>query len=212
MPRAASILFSLFFFCASAPVLAQDNGSLNKVHLDLGVKLGANLSMLDGQGWEGGYKTNILGGAWVSIHGNRLGVQVDGLFSQTSYTTGPTFNSIYSQYLNAGKDSLKNGRFRLNYFNIPVLFQLRILSKAWLQVGPQYSGLVSVEDRDEFVKDAKGLFSTGTLSGVAGLQIQVTRHLNAGARYIFGVSDFNKTDVSESWKQYDVQIHVGYKI
>ena len=105
---------------------------------------------------------------------------------------------------------MTNGRFRLNYFNIPLIAQVRILNRVWLQVGPQYSGIVSVEDKDEFVNDASQLFENGTISLIGGLWVEMTRHLNAGARYVLGLSDLNKTDL-ESWKQRDLQIHIGYK-
>jgi hypothetical protein len=200
---AAAVLFS-------GTVLAQDLPVLNRIHVAVGPKIGVNLSKMDGQSWEGGYKTNLLGGVFLAIHGNRFGIQAEGLFSQTSYVTGPSFDTIYKQYIQAGKDSLNGGQFRLSYFNIPLMAQVRILNRVWLQVGPQYSGVVSVRDKDEFVKDAEQLFHSGTISAVGGLWIEMTRHLNAGARYVMGLSNINKTDI-ESWKQRDVQIHIGYK-
>jgi hypothetical protein len=192
----------IFSFPASAQVG-------NRTRFDFGPKLGVNLSQLNGTGWQGGYKTNLLGGLFLSVHGDRFGVQMEGLFSQTTYTTGKDFNSIYHAYIQAGKDSLLNGRFRLSYFNIPVMAQVRILGRAWLQAGVQYSGVVSVQDLDGFLKDAEGLFNTGTLSGVGGLWIDVTRRINAGARYVMGWSDLNQGDIAEAWKQRNVQLHVG---
>ena len=197
-------------FAATSGVHAQDESAANRTRISLGLKGGVNLSKLDGQSWEGGYKTNLLGGAWLAVHGSRFGVQVEGLFSQTSYITGPGFDTIYHQYLQAGKDSLTSGQFRVDYFNIPLIAQVRILNRVWLQVGPQFSGIVSIKDKDEFVKDAALLFENGTISVVGGLWVEMTRHLNAGARYVMALSDFNKTDL-ESWKQRDIQIHIGYK-
>jgi len=197
----------VFLFSGSATSFAQDLPIANRI---LGPKVGMNLSKLDGQSWDGGYKTNLLGGVWLAVHGSRFGIQVEGLYTQTSYITGPGFDTIYNQYVVAGKDSLQNGQFRLSYFNIPIMAQVKILNRVWLQVGPQYSGVVSVHDKDEFVNDATKLFENGSISAVGGLWIEMTRHLNAGARYVMGLSNFNKTDL-ESWKQRDVQIHIGYK-
>lgn len=183
---------------------------VKRISFSGGPKLGVNLSKLNGTSWDGGYKTNLLGGAWLSLHGKRFGVQLEGLFSQTSYVTGPGFDSVYYQYIRAGKDSLQSGKFQVSYFNIPLMVQVKILNRVWLQVGPQYSGVVSVRDVDEFTKDAESLFSKGALSGAGGLWIEMTRHLNAGVRYVIGLTDINETAVSESWKQRDVQIHIGY--
>ncbi len=204
---AASIIY---LFAAPSPSFAQDAPVANRIHVGVGPKIGLNLSKVDGTSWEAGYKTNLLLGAWLAVNGSRFGVQVEGVFSQTSYITGAGFDTIYHQYVQAGKDSLTNGRFRLNYFNIPLIVQVRILNRVWLQVGPQYSGVVSVEDKDQFVNDASQLFENGTISVIGGLWVEMTRHLNAGARYVLGVSDLNKTDL-ESWKQRDLQIHLGYK-
>lgn len=198
-----SALACIFFSAAASAQVG------NRTRFDFGPKLGVNLSELNGTTWEGGYKANLLGGLFLSVHGDRFGVQAEGLFSQTTYVTGKDFNSIYHTYIEAGKDSLMNGRFRLSYFNIPVMAQVRILGRAWLQVGVQYSGIVSVQDLDAFVRDAEGLFKTGTISGVGGLWIDVTRRINAGARYVMGWSDLNNSSVAESWKQRNVQLHMG---
>jgi hypothetical protein len=203
------IALFLAILCSYGIASAQDLPIVNRIHVNFGPKIGVNLSKLNGTSWEGGYKTNLLGGLFVSVHGNRFGGQIEGLFTQTTYVTGSDFNSVYHGYINAGKDSLKNGQFKISYFNIPVMAQLRMLSRAWLQAGVQYSGVVSVEDKDAFLKDAEGLFGSGTMSGVVGLWIDVTKRINAGARYVIGFSDINKSNVSENWKQRDVQLHVG---
>ncbi len=197
---------------AGTRAIAQDDERPPRVSLTFGPKIGVNLSKLDGESWDGGYKTNLLGGAWLGLLGSRFGIQIEGLFSQTTYVTGQDFNSIYKQYIQAGKDSLKGGSFRVNYFNIPLLVQVRILNRVWLQLGPQYSGVVSIKDKDEFVRDASALFSKGSVSGVAGLWIDMTRHLNLGARYVQGFSNMSDvSDISEKWKMRDVQIHLGYR-
>lgn len=188
---------------------AQDIPLVPRLHVNFGPKIGVNLSKLDGENWEGGYKTNLLGGLFVNIHKQRFGVQVEGLFSQTTYVTGTDFNNVYHSYINAGKDSLKNGRFKVSYFNIPVLLQVNALNRAWLQLGVQYSGVVSVEDKDAFLKDAESLFKKGDMAAVFGLQVDVTRRINAGARYVMGLSNVNLSNVSENWKQRNVQFHIG---
>jgi hypothetical protein len=205
------IFFIVIMSCVGVAAGAQDIPVINRIHVNAGPKFGVNLSKMDGQSWQGGYKANLLGGLFLSVHGKRFGAQIEGLFSQTSYVTGPDFSSIYHTYINAGKDSLKNGRFQISYFNIPVMAQVRILGRAWMQVGAQYSGVVSVEDKDEFLKDAESLFSKGTVSAVGGLWIDVTKRINAGARYVMGMSNVNEeySNVAETWKQRDVQLHLG---
>lgn len=211
MKQTRVLLFLALAILGMGPfAMAQEGDPTNRVRVSVGPKIGMNFSKLDGESWENGYKTNLLGGAWLSIHGERFGIQIEGLFSQTTYTTGQDFDEIYKQYLEAGKDSLQNGMFRLNYFNIPVLAQVKLINRVWLQVGPQYSGLVSVKDVDNFVKDAESLFKNGTISLVTGLHIDLTRHVNVGGRYVMGLSNVNNTGL-ETWKQRDIQVHLGYR-
>lgn len=194
---------------------AKEPMMTSRLHINGGIKLGANLAKLNGQSWDGGYKTNLLGGVFLRLHNGRFGVQAEGFYSQSEYTTGKDFNRIYPQYLQAGKDSLSRGSFKVSYFNIPLMVQLKILNRVWMQLGAQYSGVVSVKDKDAFVKDAEGLFDQGDFSAVGGLWIDLPLHLNMGARYVMGFSDLNNINqsaASESWKQRNVQVHLGWTI
>jgi hypothetical protein len=210
MKRIAFLCLCLLPFSLS--VNAQDLPVVNRIKVNFGPKIGVNLSKMDGKNWDAGYKTNLLGGVFVSVHGKRFGVQIEGLFSQTTYVTGQDFNSVYNGYIASGKDSLKNGRFKISYFNIPVMAQVHALNRAWLQAGLQYSGVVSVEDKDAFLTDAKSLFDKGKVAAVFGLWIDVTSRINAGARYVMGLNNVQSSDlssVSDNWKQRDVQVHLG---
>ncbi len=99
----------------------------------------------------------------------------------------------------------------MNELSIPVLVGFNILPKLlWLQAGPQYTGVVSINDVDGFVKETKDVFKSGYLSGVVGAELELPFSLNAGVRYIFGISDRNNTNVNETWRSSHFQIHVGY--
>jgi hypothetical protein len=197
-------------------VKAQDASgpAVTSIRLDAGIKIGANMARLNSESWEDGYKTNLLGGVFAGLHGNRLGLQVEGIFTQSEYKTGKDFNTLFNAYLSDSKDSLKSGRFRVNYLNIPILLQYRLLNRVWLQVGPQFSGVVSVKDRDAMVKDASKLFKDGygKVSGVVGLNMKLPFHFVLGARYVVAFTDENNTNISDAWKQRNVQIHVGYSL
>jgi len=191
-------------------VLAFTGRSQEKIKLDLGVMAGVNFAQLDGKTWNNGYKTNLLGGLFAGIHGGRAGIEIQPVFSQSAYVTGSDFHNIYSQYYNNAVDSVKQGTFRVSYLNIPVLFKLKVLNLLWLQVGPQYSGIVSTKDVDHLVKDSKQLFKSGQLSGIGGLEVHLPFHLRVGARYVFGLTDLNGTSISDTWKEKQIQVTVGY--
>lgn len=217
MTRIRVLLLLCSLFAVPVAACAQEPILLSRVHVNGGIKLGANLAKLNSDTWDGGYKTNLLGGVFLRLHNGRWGVQAEGFYSQSDYTTGKDFHSIYPIYLAAGKDSLSSGTFRVSYFNIPLMVQVKILNRVWMQLGAQYSGVVSAKDQDAFVKDTKELFDKqGDVAAVGGLWIDLPLHLNIGARYVVAFSnsrnsDFNGT-TNESWKQRNVQLHLGWTI
>lgn len=209
--RNNKLLLTLLILLLPAMVLAQGEAKVSIPRIDLGLKVGANIAKLSGDTWDNGYKAGFLGGAFAGLRGSHWGVQVEAFLSQTNYTVqGTTFYDAYHQFYNNAEDSAKNGSFKLTYLSIPILLQLKIVPMLWLQVGPQYSSIVSVNDVDGLVKDAKGLFKSGAFSGVVGLELKLPLHLNIGARYILGLSSLNNTDVSGAWQMRTLQVHVGY--
>ena len=203
----------IFTLLALAVLGFSAKSSAQKIDVDLGIKVGANFSNINGKYWENGYKANFLGGVFLGVNGNKLGVQLEGIFSQSTYETGKDFHSLYGAFYNNAADSLKKGSFKVNYLSIPVLLNIKLFSRATIQLGPQYSGIVSVNDKDELIKDAKGLFKSGSLDGVIGLQINLPARLNIGARYVIGFSDINNESAAEdAWKQRTLQVHIGYSI
>ena len=208
------VLTLLFAFMFALPVAMK----AQKTDVDLGVKLGANFTSINNSYWENGYKANLLGGIFLGINPGKLGVQIEGIFSQSTYVAGDTFNTVYKEFYNVGKESVKNGSLRVNYLSIPVLLNIKLFSRAIIQLGPQFSGVVSVQDKDELFRDAKGLFKA-SWDGVIGVDLKLPAHLDVGARYIIGFSDMNNTDINntsskvdDAWKRRTLQLHVGYSI
>lgn len=205
----------IFAVLMSFPVFAQKQERLS---IDLGLKAGANFSMINGKYWENGYKANFLGGAFLGINVGKLGGQIEGVFSQGTYATGEDFHDFYGDFYNNIGDSLKQGSFRVNYLSIPVLLNIRLFPRATIQIGPQYSGIVSVTDKDRLLKDAGDLFKSGSFDGVLGIWLNLPARINVGARYIIGFSDINNIDgnsvqkIDDAWKKRSLQVHIGYSV
>ncbi len=182
--------------------------------IDLGVKAGANFANLNGKEWESGYKPGIVGGIFGGISRNRFGVSADVLFSTVRYTgKGLNFynrfgNGALSGYRNLA-DSSKTVDFVVTYINIPVLLNVKLVGPLWFQIGPQYSGLMNVNDKNNLLVSTTNLFKTGDVSGVFGLQLN-TGKLRIGARYLLGLSDMNNNSIGNSWKTRTIQLSLGY--
>ena len=205
--KSKSILCALALIAAPAFVSAQ---KMLPFSIDLGPKIGVNFNTLNGNSWNGQYKTNLLGGIFAGIHGKRVGVVAEGLFSQSRYTVGKDFHTLYEKYYNDISDSLKEGSFRVNYLSVPLLAQVKLFPMIWLQLGPQFSTIVSVKDVDGLLDDAAGIFKSGHISGIGGLEAKLPFGLRISGRYVFGLTNANNTTVADTWKQRSVQIAVGY--
>lgn len=179
----------------------------------LGIKAGVNLDRTGGTHLDGKFAGSFLGGAFVGVKMTKIKVQGELLFSQGKVSTGDNFGQAFGQYLKDGVSSAKEGTFKMNELSIPVTVGFNLLPKLlWIHAGPQYTAVASIKDVDGLVKATKDVFKSGYLSGVVGAELELPFSLNAGVRYIFGISDRNNTNVSESWRTSHFQIHVGFNI
>jgi hypothetical protein len=205
---------TLLLLVALLPVLSNAQGPVSKVlpvKIDLGLKVGANFANLDGKQWESGYKPGFVGGLFAGVSRNRFGGSIEALFSSVKYTgSGIEFYKAKSASYNTPADSMKKGDFAVSYLNIPILLNVKLFGPIWFQVGPQYSGVLGINDKSNLLKDTKGLLKSGDISGILGLQLNLPAGLRASARYIIGLADMNASSVSDSWKTRTIQIGLGY--
>lgn len=211
-----SILLAILLSGITTSALAQPVvGKVLPVKVDLGIKVGANFANMGGEEWESGYKPGFVGGIFGGVSGKRFGGTAEVLFSQVKYTgSGLKFykrngTAAASNYNNAA-DSAKKGDFAVSYVNIPVLLNVKLAGPLWFQVGPQYSGIININDKSNLLKDTKGLFKSGDVAAVLGLQLNLPAGIRAGARYIIGLSDMNSSSVANQWKTRTIQLSVGY--
>jgi hypothetical protein len=180
-------------------------------NLLLGVKLGANFDKTQGENIDGKFSGYFMGGAYAGVKLTKIKVQAELLFSQSKITTGDNFVNAFGTYVTDNGKALKEGTFKMNELSIPITVGFNVVPKLlWVHAGPQYTGVVSIDDVDGFVKETKNVFKSGYISGVVGAELELPFNLNAGLRYIFGISDRNNTNVSDSWRTSHFQLHVGY--
>ncbi|MCK7556844.1 PorT family protein [Chitinophaga sedimenti] len=175
--------------------------------LHFGIKGGANLGKLDGKGYKDGFNLGYhLGGfAQVNLH-KGFGVQGELVFSSATVKTTDDFSEIYQGQNLEANDGKK---IKLNYLSVPILANIPLgTNRIKLQVGPQFSALVSNKNVFQGMDDA---FHGGDVSGVGGLWIQLPI-VNISARYIIGFTDVKGiSDAVDdaNWKNQSIQIGVG---
>ncbi len=199
MKRTLSLTTLLAGLLFSSQVNAQIPGvsTVTKVlpKVTLGLKLGLNMQQLHGApAYDDSYKPGIVGGAFLSVRKNKIGVRAEALVKTAKIDiTGPTPGHINTIAL-----------------DVPVLFEYKLINRVWLQVGPQFTSLLSAKDNNS--NDVKKGFNTSDFSGVLGAEVLLPLHLTVGARYILGFSDVRSAGgAGDSWKNRSIQLSVGLR-
>lgn len=177
---------------AQIPGVSKVTKALPKVNV--GVKVGLNMQQLSGApSFKSDYKPGIVGGAFVSVRKNKIGVRLEGLVKTARIDVAPP----------------STGHINTLALDVPVLFEYKLISRLWLQVGPQFTDIISAKDQNS--NDVKNTFNSSDISGVLGLEALLPLHLTVGARYILGFTDMNKSGLGDSWKNRSIQVSVGFR-
>lgn len=154
---------------------------------DFGVKLGANFSSISDASRlsnKTGLHFGIFGGFKLS---NRTRIQADVLYSQQGAET-------------------KDGKFDLNYINVPVVFKYFLFDGLNIQFGPQFGFIL---DDDIYVLGKKGTVKKSDISAVVGAGYDLPYGFRLDARYNFGLTGVWEFD-STSGKNRVASIALGY--
>lgn len=206
MKQLQIIIFTIIIILSSITTPAR----VKNFELSGGVKGGLNFTKITGKEWLEKYNTNLHFGIFAYLNTKRVGVQAEAIYSQATYFTDTNFYGLYKQYYNSAIDSAIKGSFTLTHISIPVMMNLKFTSRVWLQIGPQYTALIDVVDKNNLIQTSKNVFTTGDLSGVAGIWVKLPMHLNVGARYCVGLSNMNDLSTQSSWKYQSIHVHIGF--
>jgi len=170
--------------------------------IHLGVKAGANIFKVDGQGYDQGFHFGYNVGAFANLNfTSSWGIQPELLWNQTNYRTGTQFNSIYP-------DGVNDVKGKLNYLSIPILLSFKPVPLLSLQAGPQF-GILLNQDKN-LVDNGKDAFKKGDFSLVGGAQLNIA-NIVVGGRYVIGLTDINDVSNDQKWKNQGFQVYAEFK-
>ena len=181
---------------AQIPGVSKVTKALPKV--DLGVKLGANFQQLSGN-LSKQYNGGVVGGVFVGLHKNRMGVQAEALVKTVKYDVSGTITNARTSSVNTIA------------LDVPVLFEYKLFWHIWAQAGPQFTSLLSAKNGST---DVKNNFNSTDFAGVIGLEAHLPMKLNIGVRYIYGFTDINKesaTGISNAMRNRTIQAYLGFR-
>jgi hypothetical protein len=163
-------LFTLLFLTVITTTTAQG--------LDLGFKLGfnfANVSGIEDFNQRTGLSAGLFAGAKL---GDKIGLQVDALYSQQGAEVGATYSDIVQD-------------FNLDYVSIPVVLKYYLTDNLNIHAGPQIGILLN--DQTGVVGQVFDNIEADTVDwlGTLGIGLDLPLGLRAEARYSFGLTRVN---------------------
>lgn len=209
------IIFLAVLICTGlSAATAQANKERYGFDILVGAKAGFNFNKVTGEEWLQTYNTNMLAGLFVAINGRRTGIQIEGMWSMNTVVSDTSLGGLYSQYFNAGKDSLATGKFTFHNFSIPVLLNYKLNEILWVQAGPQYTSQISELDKNDIMASGRSVFKQGELSAVAGVWVNVGKigpfpKMNIGGRFVTSINNINDLGNQARWRNQRLQFHVG---
>lgn len=171
------ILLTSVIFMAVTAAVAQ--------HSYVGIKGGVNFSRLtfkDGDATD--FRTGFHAGLLSHIHLNKeFAIQPELLYSsQGDENTISVFGVTANQ------------KTKLDYITVPVLIQYMFDNGFRVQAGPQVGFLVKAESKiGEITSNQKNSFESTDLGLAAGIGYLSTSGLGIDGRYVFGLSNINKS-------------------
>ena len=173
----------------------------NAQGFSFGPKVGANITGMSGlqfkKGFEFGYH---IGGFAEVMLSEKIGIQPEVLWSQTSLTTSSSLSDLYSTSLP------ELTKINLNYISIPLLLNIRPTKFITFQVGPQFG--ILQDKKNSVATNVQSAFKSGDFSMLAGVQLKVLAFRIYG-RYAIGLTDINEIPNQDAWKSRTLQLGIG---
>ena len=173
-----------------------------------GVRGGVNFASINGDDTDNlSARTAIFFGAYGEFGiDDVFAIQPEILFSQQG-----------AEYEDSEEDGIfYDGRFKLDYLNIPVMVKIYIADGFFLEAGPQIGFLLSAKDEFDTPisgeEDIKDFIKSTDFSGNVGLGYLMDMGLNFNARYNIGLSSLDDFEgVEENLKNGVLSIGVGFR-
>jgi outer membrane protein OmpA-like peptidoglycan-associated protein len=137
-------------------------------------------------------------GVWINFpFANSFSLEPQFLYSSYRYKT----EEVSHLLLNDGT---------IHYFSAPLHFKFHMGRKVALAIGPQYDYLHSVEDNGNSAQ--KSNFTESSFSVFGGLELYPHDWVTVFGRYLYGLTNMDRTDPTAAVKYYNQVIQAGLKI
>jgi hypothetical protein len=174
--------------------------------ISFGLKGGVNFSKVDGKGmaktFNEGYGVGVYA---MSALYNRWALQVEMEYNPTDINASTDFRTYY---ITSSRSDF-NKKSRLYKLNLPVLINYSLSDRIVLQLGPQYSYAIAIDE--SLLKNNQSAFSKHDFALIAGCQLNA-RSFFANLRYQYGVKNINAISNYYNWYSRQVQLGFGIRL
>lgn len=175
--------------------------SLFSQNVSLGIKGGANMGKITGQSFKDEFALSYHVGGFVTISGEKWGIQPEVLFSQVNADTATSFSDI---------TNIKHvDQIQLKQLTIPIMLNYKLSNLLTLQAGPQFG--ILIDKNQSLVQNGKDAFKSGDFALAAGLELHVLKFRIYG-RFIGGMTDISNLENSDTWKVQNIQLGVAWAL
>lgn len=185
-----------FYLLVSSYAFSQE-------HFSLHLKLGQNFSKVDNVLADKSSASFHFGVTSQIKINSILALAPEIVLSQTKLESSPSLAELM------GNNSLQPETYHLNYLSIPLLLQIRPISKLAIELGPQYSILVN-QSKDG-VELARMAFKNGDFAFVGGAKLQLGGFGLYG-RYVVGMQDINSLQDQNKWQTRQWQLGLSMNL
>lgn len=183
--------------------------NMHAQELGLGLKIGADMNQIRGKSLKGNFKGYFMGGVQAHVRFGRIGLQLEGLLTQTQLSTGDNFYTAFGDYIKSTATSASNTEIILTELSFPLLMDFRLVGPVRGELGGQYSLIINAKDKNDYLVSAEQVVKDGYFSGLVGLKAEVLS-FQVGVRYLQGFNNLNSTEVPERWNTGRFQVSLSY--
>ena len=181
---------------------------------DFGIKAGGNFQEMGTSPFTQQFTPGIVGGIYFRRFYRVTAFKIEALASSAHYES----SQPAGYYTVHASDSVTKSSFKAMYISIPAMFELRLYRDLYIEVGPQYSYLLSSADKNGvFSKIYKqnDIFYKSEFSGLIGLEVNLPRKFKVDVRYIKGITDVNNSVYPKAYLQWQInslQATLSYRL
>ncbi len=204
------IFITVLFLCMGSIFTKAQNANTSYLsEFQFGIKAGINYNELKGENFESAMQQDWHLGMYLQLRGEKMGLGIEAIYDRSRYELKDMVVDA-ANYHFLGDTSSNNAMLQAHKFQLPIYLMYKV-SFVQLMAGAVYEMNIHFKDKEGFIEDTKQSFESNFPSGMIGIWIDVTKKINIGGRYLFGLENVNTSNWDNNWRSREAQVHLGIR-